>query len=199
MSDISNLPTPTLPEPPTEVSRLLGEWRRGDERAFEQLIPMVYDELRRVAQRHMNHEHPSTLQATALVHEAYMRLVDMDVEWQGRAHFFAIAAGLMRRILVDRARAKRTHKRGGLVLSVVLEDVPVDARPAEDLLALDQALEALKANDPRKSRVLELRLFGGLTIEETAEVLDISHATIERDLKTARAWVTARLRQGVEA
>lgn len=187
-----------MDEPPTEVTRLLIDWREGDDRALDELMPIVYDELRRVAQRHMNLEAESTLQATALVNEAYLRLVDMEVDWQGRVHFFAIAAGLMRRILVDRARRRRTQKRGSGERPVVLEDVPVDARPAEELLALDQALDELTANDPRKSRVLELRIFGGLTIDETAEALDVSHATVERDLKMAKAWILAKLSRSSE-
>ncbi|MEM8934505.1 MAG: sigma-70 family RNA polymerase sigma factor, partial [Acidobacteriota bacterium] len=184
----------TMHDPPTEVTRLLVDWRQGNDSALDNLMPIVYDELRRVAQRHMNLEDGSTLQATALVNEAYIRLIDMDVDWQGRVHFFAIAAGLMRRILVDRARRRRTLKRGGGERPVVLDDVPINARPAEELLALDRALEELAANDPRKARVLELRIFGGLTIGETAEALEVGHATVERDLKMAKAWIMARLR-----
>lgn len=179
---------------PTLVTRLLIEWRDGDAAALERLMPVVYDELRRVAQRHMQRETDSTLQATALVNEAYLRLVGIEVDWKDRVHFFAVAAGLMRRILVDRARRRRADKRGGGGPMVVLDDMPGTARPEDDLLALDQALEQLAEQDPRKSRVLELRFFGGLTIEETAAVLELSHATVERDLKTARAWILQRLR-----
>ncbi len=184
---------------PSEVTRLLVDWREGDDEAFERLMPIVYDELRRVAQRHMNLEEGSTLQATALVNEAYLRLVGMDVSWNGRVHFFAVAAGLMRRILVDRARRRRAKKRGGGEKPVVLRDVAASQQPVEDLLALDEALKGLEAWDGRKSRALELRYFGGLTVEETAQAMDLSRATVERDLKTARAWVHQQLRSGRES
>lgn len=181
-----------------EVTQLLGSWSRGDEGALNRLMPKVYKELRAVAQRHMNHEDGSTLQATALVNEAYMRLLDMDVKFNDRVHFFAVAAGLMRRILVDRARSRRALKRGGGEKMVVLEDVPMESRPKDDLLALDQALRQLAERDARKARVLELRLFGGLTIEETCKAMDLSHASVERDLKTAKAWVIQRLKTGTD-
>lgn len=184
---------------PTEVTRLLGAWRDGDKSALDRLMPIVYDELRRVAQRHMNAEDGSTLQATALVNEAYLRLVDMNIEWNGRVHFFAVAAGLMRRILVDRARRRRAQKRGGAAVVLELDELPAAARPAEDLLALDLALEQLQAEDPRKAKVLELRLFGEMSIEETAEALGISTATVERDLRMARAWVVKKLKPSTEA
>lgn len=180
---------------PTEVTQLLGAWRDGDKAALDRLMPIVYDELRRVAQRHMNLEDGSTLQATALVNEAYLRLVDLEIPWNGRVHFFAVAAGLMRRILVDRARRRRADKRGGgAVVVLELDLLPATARPAEDLLALDQALEQLAAEDPRKAKVLELRLFAELSIEETAEALGVGTATVERDLRMARAWVTQKLK-----
>ncbi len=178
---------------PSEVTLLLGAWSQGDSGALNKLMPQVYDELRKVAQRHMNLEENSTLQATALVNEAYMRLLDMDVAFNDRVHFFAVAAGLMRRILVDRARRRRAQKRGGGERAVVLEDVPAGVRRSDDLLALDQALRSLAEKDPRKARVLELRLFGGLTIDETCRAMDLSHASVERDLKTAKAWVMQRL------
>ena len=178
---------------PSEVTQLLHSWRGGDGEALDQLMPLVYDELRRVAQRHMNHENPATLQATALVNEAYLRLIEIEVHWQDRVHFFALAASMMRRILVDRARRRRAKKRGGEESPVTLIDVAESGRPVEDLLALDQALQELEAVDPRKCRVLELRYFGGLTIDETAEALEISKATVERDLRSAKAWVVTRL------
>lgn len=178
----------------SEVTCLLKDWRRGDMAARDRLMPLVYDDLRRVAQRHMNQEHSdATLQATALVNEAYLRLVDVDVEWQDRVHFFALAAGMMRRILVDRARRRRAQKRGGEERPVTLVDAPGVGRPVEDLLALDRALKELEAADPRKCRVLELRYFGGLTTGETAEALGLSKPTVERDLRSAKAWVTSRL------
>jgi RNA polymerase sigma-70 factor (ECF subfamily) len=180
-----------------EVTQLLGAWRAGDASALDRLIPLVYGELRKVAQRHMQGEEGSTLQATALVNEAYLRMVDLDVPWNGRVHFFAVAAGLMRRILVDRARRRRALKRG----SGIRSDVEVDALPGpahdaspEELIALDHALEQLTTEDERKAKVIELRLFGELTIPETAEALGLSTATVERDLKMAKAWLVHRLR-----
>lgn len=177
-----------------EVTRLLRDWRRGDNTARDRLMPLVYDDLRRVAQRHMTLEgSDATLQATALVNEAYLRLIEVDIDWQDRVHFFALAAGMMRRILVDRARRRRAKKRGGEERPVTLVDVADGGRPVEDLLALDQALKELETVDPRKCRVLELRYFGGLTTDETAVALDLSKATVERDLRSAKAWVTSRL------
>lgn len=179
---------------PTEVTRLLGAWRSGDAEARDRLIPIVYGELRRVAQRHMSREEGSTLQATALVNEAYLRMVQLEVPWNGRVHFFAVAAGLMRRILVDHARKRHALKRGsGARADIDLDQLPA-AQPAENLLALDQALEQLAAEDARKAKVLELRLFVELTIPETAEALGLSTATVERDLKMAKAWLVRRLR-----
>ena len=179
------------------VTQLLLEWRNGDPQALDKLTPIVYDELRRLAHHYMRHERSDhVLQTTALVHEAYLRLVGEDVEWQGREHFFAIAAGLMRRILVDYARRRRAKKRGGGVEKLSLEEAAQAADPAwtiapdTELLALDIALERLAAFDPRKSRIVELRFFGGLTIEEAGRVLGISHATVERDLKMAKAWLS---------
>ncbi len=186
--------TDSAPPSPSEVTLLLGAWSQGDSDALNRLMPQVYNELRKVAQRNMNLEENSTLQATALVNEAYMRFVDMDVVFNDRVHFFAVAAGLMRRILVDRARRRRAKKRGGGERAVVLEDVSAGTRPADDLLSLDQALSSLAKKDPRKARVLELRLFGGLTIDETCKAMDLSHASVERDLKTAKAWVMQRLK-----
>ncbi len=179
-----------------EVTRLLLSWREGDRAALDRLIPIVYAELRRVAQRQMSGEEGSTLEATALVNEVYLRLVGMDLGWTGRVHFFAVAAGLMRRILVDRARRRLTRKRGGRAVDLDLDLLPAAARPAEELLALDRALAALAAEDARKAKVLELRLFAEMSIEETAAALAISTATVERDLRLARAFVAARLEGG---
>ena len=176
-----------------QVTVLLHEWRQGDGAALDQLMPLVYDELRGVAQKRMGLGEEHTLQATALVNEAYLRLINIDVEWQDRAHFFALAAGMMRRILVDQARKRSAKKRGGSEQPETLVEVADDTRPIEDLLALDQALSQLQEVDERKAKVLELRYFGGLTIEETAEALDISHATVERDLRSAKAWVITQL------
>ena len=177
---------------PGEATQLLIEWSGGDQAALEKLTPLIYDELHRLAGRLMRQERGGhTLQATALVHEAYVRLVDQrSMRWQNRAHFFAIAARLMRRILIDYARRRNYAKRGGGAPRVSLDDVAVfsDERAAE-LVALDEALEALAAIDPRQSRVVELRFFGGLTVEETAEVLKISYDMVKREWATAKAWL----------
>ena len=184
-----------LPEPAASgVTQLLLEWRGGDEEALEKLTPIVYGELRRLGQHYMEGERQGhTLQATALVHEAYLRLVGLDVEWEGRGHFFAIAARLMRQVLVDYARRRTADKRGGDAPTISLEGLEVPLQPATELLALDQALERLAAFDERKSRIVELRFFGGLTLKETAEVLEVSRATVERELKLARAWLSRQL------
>lgn len=190
-----------VPQPaPSEVTRLLVDWRSGNREALDRLMPLVYDELRRVARRHMNREGVSTLQATALVNEAYLRLVEVEIDWRDRVHFFAVAAGLMRRILVDRARRRRAQKRGGgNVVVLELDQLAADTgQPADDLLALDAALRSLEAHDPRKSKVLEMCYFGGLTADESAAVLEVSRATIERDLRGARAWVLRQMQSQSE-
>ncbi|MEO1365637.1 MAG: sigma-70 family RNA polymerase sigma factor [Acidobacteriota bacterium] len=185
-------PTPS-PEP-SPVTRLLLEWRAGDGGALDRLMPLVFEELRGVARRRMRSEGPVTLQPTALVNEAYLRLVGMDVDWQGRVHFFAIAASLMRRILVDEARRRQAKKRGGGEPVLALEDADGASRESPELVALDDALRDLEKLDARKARVIELYFFAGLTINETAEALDIGHATVERDLKMARAWIARQMR-----
>ncbi len=174
------------------VTQLLLAWRQGDAAALDRLMPIVYDDLRRVARRHLRNERQGhSLQATALVNEAYMRLVDVRrVQWVDRAHFFAIAARLMRRVLVDAARARRADKRGGDAIRVSLADhmlVADDDGP--DLIALDVALQSLAAVDARKSQVVELRFFGGLTVDETAEVLGVSAGTIANDWTMAKLWL----------
>jgi RNA polymerase sigma factor (TIGR02999 family) len=174
-------------------------WRRGDQAALEELAPLVYAELRRLAHRQMRRERPGhTLQTTALVNETYLRLVDSKrVRWQNRAHFFAVCAQLMRRILVDHARARRSLKRGGDAVHVTLEDAPVGSPPPDaDLLALDEALTRLAGIDMRKSRVVELRHFGGLSVEETAEALEVSTDTVMRDWKMAKLWLLRELKRG---
>jgi len=204
----------------TDLTDLLEEWRAGDQEALERLMPRVYDELRRLARHYLARERPGhTLQATALVHEAYLRLLDQKrVRWQSRAHFFALAATSMRRILTNHARDRRAAKRGGGALTLTLDEALV-ATPAPaagggsgpgevagawagvrgvDLIALDDALEALAALDPRQARVVELRFFAGLTIDETAEVLGISPATVKLDWKLARAWLFRELASGQE-
>jgi len=178
-----------------EVTELLLDWRRGDAAALDQLIPMVYDDLRRVAARQLRGERTDhTLQPTALVHEAYGRLVGADITWTDRAHFFAIAARTMRRVLVDHARAHDREKRGGGAVRVTLdENLAVDAGRPEDVLALDAALEQLAEVDPRKAEVVQLHFFGGLTYDQIAEALGISPATVDRDLRMARAWLFRKL------
>jgi RNA polymerase sigma-70 factor, ECF subfamily len=181
-----------------EVSRLLRAWSSGDRSALDSLTSIVYQELRRLASFYLRGERPGhTLQTTALVNEAYMRLVDYKrMQWQHRAHFFAVSAQVMRRILVDHAR-QRNLKRGGGVRHVSLEQVAVvrGARAA-DLVALDDAMEALARFDPRKAKVVELRFFGGLSVDETGEVLKTSPATVIRDWSTARAWLYREMTRG---
>ena len=176
---------------------LLLAWGRGDETALDQLIPLVHDELRRLARRHMAGERPGhTLQATALVNEAYLRLIEVNqVRWQNRAHFFAMASRVMRRILVDAARARGYQKRGGGAESVSLDEaLLVSGEPRQDLIALDDALNALAAFDLRKSQVVEMRFFGGLSVEETAEALHVSADTVMRDWRLAKVWLVRELR-----
>jgi len=163
-------------------------------------MPLVYDELRRIAQNYLRNERPGhTLQSTALVHEAYVRMIQQDLpEWQSRAHFFAVAAQLMRQILVDHARAHRADKRGGGVCKLALEDAQENAEPLDvDLIALDDALKTLSIMDPQQSKVVELKFFGGLSIEDTAVVLGISSSTVKRDWITARAWLYRELDRSV--
>jgi RNA polymerase sigma factor (TIGR02999 family) len=179
------------------VTRLLLAWRTGDETALARLTPLVHQELQRIARRCLRGERArDSLQATALVHEAYLRLVDTQrVNWQNRAHFLAMAARLMRRILVDLARARRYQKRGGGAILVSLTDALSVPDKAEDLVALDEALSALATFDERRSRVVELRFFGGLGVKETAAVLQISPETVMRDWKLARTWLRRELRR----
>jgi RNA polymerase sigma factor (TIGR02999 family) len=187
-----------MPESSADVTRLLHAWRQGDPDALERLTPLVYQELRRLARRHMRGERAGhVLQTTALVHEAYLRLIDLELGFRDRVHFFAVSARLMRRVLVDLARERQAAKRGGAAVVLPLDEelVPGQA-PESDVLALDLALEQLSRLDGRKARVVELRIFGGLTIDETAQVLEISHATVERDLKLAKAWLARQLSGG---
>jgi RNA polymerase sigma factor (TIGR02999 family) len=180
----------------SETTLLLRAWAGGDQDALDQLTPRVYDELRRIAGRFMQDERPGrTIQTTALVHEAYLKLVDVSqVDWQHRAHFFAIAAQIMRRILLDRARRRVAAKRGGAAQKLNLDEAPdVGSGRAREIIALDDALTALAKIDPRKARVIELRFFAGLTVEETAEVVQVSSVTVMRDWKLARAWLLAEL------
>jgi RNA polymerase sigma factor (TIGR02999 family) len=177
---------------------LLLRWSEGDEQALDELTPVIYDDLRRLARAILSRERPDhTLSATALVHEAYLKLIDQRrVQWKNRAHFFGAAAHIMRRVLVDHARARTAQKRGGLTPKLAMSEslALVDAL-SEDLLDLDNALDALAATDARKARVVEMKFFAGMTSEETAEALQVSDATVERDWTMARAWLIRTLKQ----
>jgi RNA polymerase sigma factor (TIGR02999 family) len=178
--------------PPDEVTKLLKDWSAGDQSALEQLMPLVYEELRRLAHHHMRREKPgNTLQTSALVNEAYVRLVGQgQIEWESRAHFFGIAARLMRQVLVDQARRRNFAKRGGDAIRVSLDEATNAVQEqSANVMALDDALKILEKTDPRKSRIVELRFFGGMSIEETATVLKVSPATVMRDWTFARAWL----------
>ena len=184
-------------QPPEGITQLLVEWSRGDQKALDKLMPMVYSELRRLASNYLRRERAGhTLQPTALVNEAYLKLIDQKhARWQNRAQFFGVSAQLMRRILVDHARAHQAAKRGGSDqqrLSITTAEGLVQ-QPEVDLLALHEALEELATLDPQQERIVELRFFGGLSIDETAEVVGIGHATVERDWKMARAWLRRKL------
>jgi RNA polymerase sigma-70 factor (ECF subfamily) len=181
-----------------EISFLLEEWSSGNQSALDQLMPIIYDELRRLAHAYMKRERAGhTLQTTALVNEAYLKLVNQErAQWHNRKHFFAVSAQLMRRILVDRARTKNYQKRGGGEQTLSLDEaltISADNQAAE-IIALDEALKELSAFDERKSQVVELRYFGGLSVEETADVLKISPVTVRRDWTTAKAWLYSRIK-----
>jgi RNA polymerase sigma factor (TIGR02999 family) len=179
-----------------EITALLQSWSDGDEQALEKLTPVLYKELHRIAHRYMRQERPGhTLQTTALINEAYLRLIDWkNVRWQNRAQFFGVSAQLMRKILVDFARSRNSGKRGAGVPVISLEEVPAPSRDtARGVLALDEALQRLAVIDPRKSKIVELRFFGGLSLEETAEVLNVSSRTIRREWDLARAWLSREL------
>ena len=182
-----------------EITGLLKAWGGGDQAAMERLAPLISDELRRMARHYMRGEPDGhTLQATALVNEAWIRLVDVaGVNWQDRVHFFAVSAQMMRRILVDSARARRSGKRGGPALRLNLDDAPeLGSSRDRELVALDDALDALARMDARKARVIELRFFGGLSVEETAEALKVSPQSVMRDWKLARAWLQREMKRG---
>jgi RNA polymerase sigma factor (TIGR02999 family) len=185
-----------------DVTRLLVSWGNGDQQALEQLIPLVYGELRRLADRYLRRERPGhTLQSTALVHEAWMKLIDQrNVHWQNRAHFFGVAAQMIRRILVDYARNRHAEKRGGHAFKLSLDDaVEMPKQRDLDLVALDDALESLAKVDPQQGRIVELRFFAGLSIEETAEALRISPATVKRDWVVAKAYLYREMGGSVES
>jgi RNA polymerase sigma factor (TIGR02999 family) len=182
----------TPPSTRQEVTQLLGDWSGGDERALEKLFPLVQPELHRLAHHYMSRERAGhTLQTTAILNEAYLRLVENTQRpWQNRTHFVAAAAQLMRRIMIDHARERHSLKRGGGALRVTLDEAAwVTETRSEELLALDEALETLAAQDPRKAQIVELRYFGGLTVEETAEFLKLSPRTVEREWTMAKAWL----------
>lgn len=184
---------------PQDVTQLLVAWSNGKQQALERLTPLVYQELHRLAHRYMERERRGhTLQSTALVHEAYQRLINLkDVNWQNRAHFFAVSAQMMRRILVDYARSRRYNKRGGEWRQVPFnEAVAVFRDRRTDIVALDDALQTLADLDPRKARVVEMRFFGGLSIKETAEVLGVSQETVLRDWRLAKVWLLRQLGEG---
>jgi RNA polymerase sigma factor (TIGR02999 family) len=179
-----------------QITRLLVAWSDGDEGALDQLTPLVYEELHRLAHHYMSHERAGhTLQTSALVNEAYVRLVDWkNVKWQSRAHFFAVSAQMMRRILVDFARSRGYAKRGGGIRAITIDDAALTSGDkSADLVALDEALQTLAELDTRQSKVVELRFFGGLSLEETAEVLKVSVGTVRRDWSLARAWLHREL------
>jgi RNA polymerase sigma factor (TIGR02999 family) len=184
---------------PADVTGLLLAWGGGDREALDRLVPLVHHQLRQIARKHMAGERAGhSLQPTALVNEAYLRLIDLErVQWQNRAHFFAMASRMMRRVLVDVARAKGYQKRGGGAQHVTLIESRAPARqPAYDLIALDDALQALEALDARKGRVVEMRFFGGLTVEETAEALGVSRDTVMRDWQFSKDWLRRQIRRG---
>jgi len=205
--ELNSMPDPSAIPSNVEITQLLKAWGQGDEGALDELTPVVHAELHRLAHHYMSQEKPGhMLQTTALVNEAYLRLVDItQVSWQNRAHFFAISARMMRRILIDFARSRNYQKRGGAVLHVSFDEAQAGSRDAEvltiddalavsqtqdaEIVAIDEALVALAAIDARKSQVVELRFFGGLTVEETAELLKVSSETVKRDWRLAKAWL----------
>jgi RNA polymerase sigma factor (TIGR02999 family) len=191
------MPTPS----PPEVTQLLADWAKGDRSALDKLFPLVHSELRRIAQRQMSQERPGhTLQATALVNEAYLKLAGKQgFDWQNRAHFFAVCAQVMRHILIDHARAHARDKRGGGLAKVSLNDALVVAKDqAEHFIALDDALRVLERLDPQKGKIVELRYFGGLSVEEAAGVLNVSPRTVRREWQRAKAWLYRMMTEGIE-
>jgi RNA polymerase sigma factor (TIGR02999 family) len=182
-------------EPRHDVTELLLRWRGGDQQALERMLPLVYDELRRLARRYLQQEQPGhTLQSTALVHEAYLRMMDQKATWQNRAHFFGIAAQMMRRVLVDHARSRGAAKRGEGARRVTLDaGIVAPVKTEVDIEALDEALAHLRKIDPRQEKIIELRFFAGLSVEDTSEVLQLSPSTVKREWATAKAWLYREL------
>jgi RNA polymerase sigma factor (TIGR02999 family) len=195
------MPDPVSPPTAAEVTSLLAASSQGDEEALNKLLPLVYAELRKLASRYLRRERPDhSLQATALVHEAYLRLIGQEVSWQNRAHFFGVAAEMMRRILIDNARKHQAAKRGSGGVKLSLDEaLDMADEKAAELVALDDALKALAVFDEQKSRIVELRFFGGLSIEETAEVLSLSTATVVRQWKMAKAWLYHEVNKSSDA
>ena len=184
--------------PPPQITQLLAEWRNGDQAALDQLMPLVYDGLHKLADRYMRGERQDhTLQATALINEAYLRLVDLkNIQWQDRAHFFAVAARMMRRVLVDHARHRRSKHSEGRQPTLSLDEIATLSQTQEpELLTLDDALKTLEALDSRKCQIVEFKFFGGLTTEESAEVLGVSQTTVEREWRWARAWLFREMKK----
>jgi len=181
------------------ITQRLIDWRHGRHEALDEVMPRIYDTLHRIARKYMRQENPGhTLQPTAIVHEAYIKLIDADVDWQNRAHFFAIAARLMRRILVDHAKAKHRNKRGGSATRISIDEIAVkQIEPEVDIVELDFALKRLTEFDERKSKIVELHYFAGLNYDETAEVLQISAATVDRELRMAKAWLHRAMNQSL--
>jgi RNA polymerase sigma-70 factor (ECF subfamily) len=191
VQDLIGMPDPVMTPPQQDVTSLLVASSQGDAEALDKLLPLVYAELRRLAESYLRSERADhTLQATALVHEAYIRLIDQNVSWQNRAHFFGVAAEMMRRILIDHARRHQARKRGSGAVKLSLDEaLSMSDERAAELVALDDALKALAEFDPQKSRIVELRFFGGLSIEETAKVMGVSAPTVKRQWKLAKAWL----------
>ncbi|HSE42946.1 MAG TPA: sigma-70 family RNA polymerase sigma factor [Acidobacteriota bacterium] len=185
-------------QPPTHITKLLQDWSRGDRQALDELMPVVYQELRKLANSYLRAERPDhTLQPTALIHEVYLRLIGQNMpEWESRAHFFGVAARLMRQILIDHARGRNAERRGGPHQSkILLEDTPIFTQDnAAELLAFDEALRKLAELDERKAQIIEMRSFAGMSVEETARALNISEATIKREMRLAKAWLMRELR-----
>lgn len=199
--DLSNTIAAAIPPPDRQaVTRLLSAWQSGDSRALERLTPLIYEELRNRARKYMRQERPGhTLQATAVVHEAFVKLVEMDIPWQDRAHFFAVAARQMRRILVDHAKMRFRDKRGGTTTTSSVEELQgLEIGPPTagdiDVIEIDEALQRLAGNNPRLAELVELHYFGGLTYQELSETLKISEATVDRELRLAKAWILRQIR-----
>ena len=192
----SGRPSDPVMQPDKSITKLLQKWSRGDKASLDALIPIVHSELHRLAESYLRRERPGhTLQATSLIHEAYLRLVNQHQEWHSRSHFYGVAAHLMRLILADHARTRLAGKRGGGLAPAAVDEIPLEGRShrLEDMLAMEEALDELSRVDERRCRILEMRFFGGMTPQETAEALGVSEPTIRREMRLARAWLLQRL------